>query len=145
MQVVPLEMYNELLARFNEFETNTAKRLDKIEGVQPDYMTTKQTLDYLEISRSAFEVYKSNSILRCHSKGEKCAVKVLRKDVLEVRKVLMTTKSYRLPQGFYADVGIKVGNSKYEIVNSKYLTRVLYRFISSLRQYFLFPTFYFKN
>jgi hypothetical protein len=100
MQVVPLEMYNELLARFNEFETNTAKRLDKIEGVQPDYMTTKQTLDYLEISRSAFEVYKSNSILRCHSKGEKCAVKVLRKDVLEVRKVLMTTKSYRLPQGF---------------------------------------------
>lgn len=100
MQVVPLEMYELLLLRFNQFEAETAKRLDKIEGVQPDYMTTKQTLEYLEVSRSAFEVWKQNDVLRCVSKGKKCAVKVLRKDAVKLRELLMTTKSYRLPQGF---------------------------------------------
>jgi ACT domain-containing protein len=67
---------------------------------QVKFITVAEAIKYLGVSRSAFEVYKSNDILRCQSEGEKSPIQVLLKDVENVKEVLERTKNEHLPFGF---------------------------------------------
>jgi len=84
------------------------KEVERLKGATPTLYTVAETCDILgngmqPLSRTAFEVYRERDLLRTQQSGKKSKIWVISKDVENLKKVLETSETHRLPPHFIRD------------------------------------------